>query len=57
MRRHGAFGRSKPEFPRRFMTLEHGIPSRDAFSDLFNALDRAASAPLSLGWRPSGASV
>ena len=33
------FGRSKPEFPRRFMTLDHGIPSRDAFSDLFNALD------------------
>ena len=33
------FGRSKLEFPRRFMTLEHGVPSRDAFSDLFNALD------------------
>ncbi len=33
------FGRSKERFLRRFMTLEHGIPSHDAFSDLFNALD------------------
>ena len=33
------FGRSKEAFLRRFMTLEHGIPSHDAFSDLFNALD------------------
>ena len=33
------FGRSKERFLRRFMTLKHGIPSHDAFSDLFNALD------------------
>jgi hypothetical protein len=33
------FGRSKERFLRRFMTHEHGIPSHDAFSDLFNALD------------------
>lgn len=33
------FGRSKEKFLRRFMVLEHGIPSHDAFSDLFNALD------------------
>jgi predicted transposase YbfD/YdcC len=33
------FGRSKERFLRRFMALEHGIPSHDAFSDLFNALD------------------
>ena len=30
--------RLKLEFPRRLMKLEHGVPSRDAFSDLFNAL-------------------
>ena len=33
------FGRSKLEFLLKFMKLEHGIPSHDAFSDLFNALD------------------
>ncbi len=33
------FGRSKEAFLRRFLRLEHGIPSHDAFSDLFNALD------------------
>ena len=32
------FGRAKEPFLRRFMTLAHGIPSHDAFSDLFNAL-------------------
>ncbi|MDE0346763.1 MAG: transposase family protein, partial [Boseongicola sp.] len=31
------FGRSKEVFLRRFMVLKHGIPSHDAFSDLFNA--------------------
>ena len=33
------FGRSKEAFLRRFLRLEHGIPSHDAFPDLFNALD------------------
>ncbi|MCP5082064.1 MAG: ISAs1 family transposase [Alphaproteobacteria bacterium] len=33
------FGRTKERFLRQFMRLEHGIPSHDAFSDLFNALD------------------
>ena len=33
------FGRTKREFLESFMTLKHGIPSHDAFSDLFNALD------------------
>ncbi len=33
------FGRAKEPFLRKFMVLEHGIPSHDAFSDLFNALD------------------
>ncbi len=33
------FGRAKEGFLRRFMELKHGIPSHDAFSDLFNALD------------------
>ncbi len=33
------FGRSKEQFLRRFMTLEHGIPSHDAFSALFRILD------------------
>ena len=32
------FGRAKEPFLRRFMVLQHGIPSHDAFSDLFNAL-------------------
>ncbi len=35
------FGRIKEPFLRTFMGLEHGIPSHDAFSDLFNALDPA----------------
>ena len=33
------FGREKEAFLRGFMNLEHGIPSHDAFSDLFNGLD------------------
>ena len=33
------FGREKKTFLRRFMTLKHGIPSHDAFSDLFNCLN------------------
>ena len=33
------FGRMKESFLRRFMELKHGIPSHDAFSDLFKALD------------------
>ena len=33
------FGHTKREFLGSFMTLKHGIPSHDAFSDLFNALD------------------
>jgi predicted transposase YbfD/YdcC len=33
------FGRSKEEFLRGFMRLEHGVPSHDAFSDLFNRID------------------
>jgi len=35
------FGRAREPFPRRFMTLSHGIASHDAFSDPFNALDPA----------------
>ena len=33
------FGHTKRAFLDSFMTLKHGIPSHDAFSDLFNALD------------------
>ena len=33
------FGRAKEAFLRRFMRLEHGIPSHDAFSNLFRMLD------------------
>ncbi|MGR3661986.1 MAG: ISAs1 family transposase, partial [Paracoccaceae bacterium] len=40
------FGRSKEAFLRRFMTLNHGIPSHDAFSDLFNALDPKSFQPV-----------
>ena len=35
------FGREKEDFLRRFLKLEHGIPSHDAFSDLFRILDPA----------------
>ena len=48
------FGRSKLEFLLKFMKLEHGIPSHDAFSDLFNALDPGglhdALLKLASGW-------
>ena len=40
------FGRSKERFLRRFMALTHGIPSHDAFSDLFNALDPKSFQPV-----------
>ncbi len=40
------FGRSKEKFLRRFMALEYGIPSHDAFSDLFNALDPKSFQPV-----------
>ncbi len=40
------FGRSKETFLRRFMVLEHGIHSHDAFSDLFNALGRGSFQPV-----------
>ena len=33
------FGHTKRAFLDSFMTLQPGIPSHDAFSDLFNALD------------------
>ncbi len=33
------FAKTKEPFLRTFMSLKHGIPSHDAFSDLFNALD------------------
>ena len=39
------FGREKKAVLRRFMTLKHGIPSHDAFSDLFNCPDSGE-----LGW-------
>ena len=39
------FGRAKEPFLRRFMVLAHGIPSHDAFSDLFNALDPGVRIP------------
>ncbi len=33
------FGHEKKAFLRRFMTLKHGLPSPEAFSDLFNCLN------------------
>ncbi len=33
------FGREKKDFLRRFMTLKHGLPSPEAFSDLFTCLN------------------
>src|ERR1700749_1307742 len=36
------FGRSKEALLRQFLRLEHGIPSHDTFSRVFNALDPAA---------------
>ena len=48
------FGRSKEAFLRGFLRPGHGIPSHDAFSDLFNALDpdglNAALPRLAGGW-------
>ena len=35
------FGRAKEGFLRQFLRLEHGMPSHDAFSNLFRALDPA----------------
>ena len=35
------FGREKEDFLRRFLRLEHGIPSHDSFSRLFRNLDTA----------------
>jgi predicted transposase YbfD/YdcC len=42
------FGRSKERFLRRFMALAHGIPSHDAFSDRFNALEPKSFQPMML---------
>ena len=48
------FGRAKEGFLRGFMRLEHGIPSHDAFTGLFNALDpgglQRAMLRLAEGW-------
>ena len=33
------FGRSKRDFLREFLALEHGIPSHDTFSRVFRLLD------------------
>ncbi len=33
------FGRDRKDFLRRFMTLKHGLPSPEAFSDLFTCLN------------------
>ena len=48
------FGRAKEGFLRGFMRLAHGIPSHDAFTDLFNALDpgglQRAMLRLAEGW-------
>ena len=35
------FGRSKRDFLREFLALEHGIPSHDTFSRVFRLLDPA----------------
>ena len=48
------FGRAEEGFPRGFMRLAHGIPSRDAFTNPFNALDpgslQRAMLRLAEGW-------
>ena len=48
------FGRAKEGFPRGFMRLAHGIPSRDAFPNPFNALApgglQRAMLRLAVGW-------
>ncbi len=48
------FGRAKKAFLRRFMTLKHGLPSPEAFSDLFTCLTPQelgrALARLSVDW-------
>ena len=48
------FSRAKEKFLRSFMRLSHGIPSHDAFTNLFNALDpdglQQAMLRLAEGW-------
>ena len=48
------FGRAREKFLRSFMRLPHGIPSHDAFTNLFNALDpgglQRAMLRLAEGW-------
>ena len=48
------FGRAKEGFLRGFMRLAHGVPSHDAFTNLFNALDpgglQRAMLRLAEGW-------
>ena len=58
------FGRAGEGFPRGFMRLAHGIPSHDAFSNPFNALNpgglqrampRLGRPDWAVGWWPSTA--
>ena len=48
------FGRAREKFLHSFMRLPHGIPSHDAFTNLFNALDpgglQRAMLRLAEGW-------
>src|SRR6187200_1315861 len=38
------FGKAREGWLRRFLTLEHGVPSHDTFTRVFAALDRKAFA-------------
>jgi predicted transposase YbfD/YdcC len=44
------YGEAKLDFLRRFLPFEHGIPSHDTVSDVFNALDREGFKAAFIAW-------
>jgi predicted transposase YbfD/YdcC len=44
------YGEAKLDFLRRFLPFEHGIPSHDTVSDVFNALDREGFTAAFIAW-------
>jgi len=44
------YGEAKLDFLRRFLPFEHGIPSHDTFSDVFNALDPEGFKAAFIAW-------
>jgi DDE_Tnp_1-associated len=44
------YGEAKLDFLRRFLPFDHGIPSHDTFSDVFNALDPEGFKAAFIAW-------